>query len=255
MIRDSMDERHLRTAELARQHVPNGTHDRAAFRNALLAVPSDDRDTWLDQVLGLGAPPIDGPELPRGCVPYLPCSVDALVDIVERADVGPTDVFVDVGSGVGRAIALVHLLTGAEVVGIEVQAKLVEVAREVGRNVSSRMSTVHGDAVELAGTIANPDAAGTIANTDAAGSIANADAAGSIANADAAGAIANGTVFFLYCPFSGERLQRVLAALELIARGRPIRVCCVDLPLPPCTWLVPAEGSGLGNVTVFRSVH
>jgi hypothetical protein len=46
-----------------------------------------------------------------------------------------------------------------------------------------------------------------------------------------------GSVFFLYCPFSGERLERVLTDLEAIARTREIRVCCVDLPLPPLPWL------------------
>ena len=46
-----------------------------------------------------------------------------------------------------------------------------------------------------------------------------------------------GSVFFLYCPFSGPRLVKLLADLEPIARTRPIRVCAVDLPLPPCPWL------------------
>jgi hypothetical protein len=62
----------------------------------------------------------------------------------------------------------------------------------------------------------------------------------SIVHGDAAklvGFIPIGTVFFLYCPFSGDRLVKLLADLEPIARTRLIRVCCVDLPLPPCRWL------------------
>ena len=51
------------------------------------------------------------------------------------------------------------------------------------------------------------------------------------------GLAAAGTVYFLYCPFSGARLATVLDALERAARERAIRVCCVDLPLPPRPWL------------------
>lgn len=47
------------------------------FRAALLNVPKAERDAWLDFVLGLEHLPDDGPELPRGCTPYLPCPVDA----------------------------------------------------------------------------------------------------------------------------------------------------------------------------------
>jgi SAM-dependent methyltransferase len=213
-----MDERHLRSAEQARRRIADGAHDRIAFRAALLAVPPAARDAWLDRVLGLGAPPDDGPELPRGCVPYLPCGVDALIEIIDRAEIGPTDVFVDVGSGVGRAMALVHLLSGASAIGIEIQSGLVQIARDVARVVSSRISNVHGDAVELAGRIMI------------------------------------GSVFFLYCPFSGERLQRLLTDLEAVAQTRPIRVCCVDVPLPECAWLA-AEAAASGSVTVYRSAQ
>jgi SAM-dependent methyltransferase len=210
-----MEERHARSAEEARQRIARGAHDRFGFRAALLAVPFAERDAWLDRVLGLGALPDDGAELPPGCVPYLPCSVDALIEIVDRAQIGPDDCFVDVGSGLGRATALVHLLSGAAAIGIEIQKALVDTAREIARGVSSRIESVHGDAVDLAGSIVT------------------------------------GTVYFLYCPFSGERLRRVLDELAAIARRRPIRVCCVDLPLPECAWLVEVATSG--GLTIYRS--
>lgn len=211
-----MDERHARSADEVRRRIAAGAHDRLAFRAALLAVPLDARDAWLDRVLGLGAPPDDGPELPRGCVPYLPCRVDALIEVVDRAEIGPADVFVDLGSGVGRAMALVHLLSGAAAIGVEIQAELVHAARDVARVVSPRIANVHGDAVELTGRMMI------------------------------------GSVFFLYCPFGGERLERVLAHLEAIAQTRPIRVCCVDLPLPSRAWLA-AGPAAPGGVTVHRS--
>jgi hypothetical protein len=66
------------------------------------------------------------------------------------------------------------------------------------------------------------------------------------------GSITIGSVFFLYCPFSGDRLEKLLDDLESIARTRPIRVCCVDLPLPPRPWLTFAAPPS-GDLTVYRS--
>lgn len=167
-----------------------------------MAVPAVERDAWVDRVLGLGDLPADGPDLPAGCVPYLPCPVDTLLRVVDRAPVRASDVFVDVGSGVGRATTLVHLFTGAPAVGVEIQRGLVVRARELAARLRlSRVSYVEGDAVELPA------------------------------------ALAIGTVFLLYCPFGPERVTRLLSALEPIARARAITLGCVDLPLPPCSWL------------------
>src|SRR5450432_661953 len=117
------------TARRVRARLEGGAHDAASLRAALGALAPLDRDAWLDLVLGSGSPPDDGPELPRGGVPYLPCPVDALVRAIDAAAIGPADVFVDVGAGVGRAAAVVNLLTGAEVVGVDVQPALVAAAR------------------------------------------------------------------------------------------------------------------------------
>jgi SAM-dependent methyltransferase len=184
---------------------------------ALVKVPPDARDAFVDRALGLGPLPDDDPSLPRGCVPYLPCPVDTLLRVVEQASVRPSDVFVDVGSGVGRPAALVHLLTGARAVGVEIQPALVSAARELATRLRlSGLSFFEGDAVELVP------------------------------------AIEEGTVFFLYCPFSGSRLARLLARLEPLARKRTIRVCCVDVPLPACDWLTPVHESG-PDLTIYRS--
>jgi hypothetical protein len=168
-----------------------------------MSVRSSARDGWLDAVLGLEDSLVaDGPELPAGCVPYLPCSVDALLRVVEHASVQAGDVFVDLGSGAGRAAALVHLLTGASAIGVEIQSGLVRASRDLATRVNlPRVSSVKGDAARLTGLIMI------------------------------------GSIFFLYCPFGGDRLQTVLDDLEAIARTRPIRVCCVDLPLPDLPWL------------------
>jgi SAM-dependent methyltransferase len=212
-----MDEGHRESAEHVRSLIERGQHDPSTFRAALLRVPPTERDAWLDLVLGLDDLPDDGPELPRDCVPYLPCPVDALLRMVEQAPVRASDVFVDIGSGLGRSAALVHLLTGAAAIGVEIQPGLVRRARDLAtRLLVSRISWVEGDAAQLVRFI-------TI-----------------------------GSVFFLYCPFSGDRLAKVLADLEPIARTRMIRVCCVDLPLPPCPWLT-LEPQLSGDLAIHRS--
>jgi SAM-dependent methyltransferase len=214
-----MNLRDCQSADRARRSIEDRQHDRLRFREALLSVPAIARDAWVDRVLGLEGLPEDGPELPNGCVPYLPCSVDALIQVVDHVPVRTSDVFVDVGSGVGRAGALVHLLTGASVIGIEIQSQLVRSGRDLASRLSgSGISYLEGDATHVAKHI-------TI-----------------------------GTVFFLYCPFSGDRLGRLLADLESIAQTRQIRICSVDLPLPPYPWLALEHRlSNAQDVAIYRS--
>lgn len=187
----------------------------AGFRAALTSVPFLERDAWVDAMLELGAIPDDGPDLPPGGVAYLPCSVDALLEAVDVAGITAADLVVDVGAGVGRAAALLHLLTGARVIGVEAQRALVEAARTLS-SVLPAVSVVHGDAADLEALVPG------------------------------------GTVYFFYCPFSGARLERLLDDLERAARTRPLRLVCVDLPLPTRDWLTQVPG-GSGAVTVFTS--
>jgi len=212
-----MDEAHRSTAESIRSLIVRSLASSAMFRAALTSVPPLERDPWLDLVFGLQSLPDDSSELPQGCVPYLPCSVDAILRIVDCAGVQASDVFVDVGSGVGRAAVLVHLLTGASTIGLEIQSQLVHASRDLMTRLNvSRFSPVQGDAVELTEFM-------TI-----------------------------GSIFFLYCPFGGARLEKVLDDLEPIARTRPIRVCSVDLPLPSRRWLTPMVPPS-GDIAVYRS--
>jgi hypothetical protein len=187
------------------------------FRSALARVPPAERDAWVDRFLGIEGVPDDGPELPRGCVPYWPCPVDTVLRAIEQADVRDGDVFVDVGSGLGRAAALACLITGATAIGVEVQPHLARAARALAARASlPRLSVIEGDAVRLAGTLASA------------------------------------TVFFLYCPFSGERLATLLDGLEPLARTRSIRVCAVDVPLPARPWLTPL-GEPDRDLEIYRS--
>jgi hypothetical protein len=61
-----------------------------------------------------------------------------------------------------------------------------------------------------------------------------------------------GTVFFLYCPFGGEHLEKVLDQLASIACTRELRICCVDMPLPARDWLKPF-GAPFADLAIYRS--
>lgn len=179
-----------------------------------------DRDRWANQLLGLGDLPDDDTDLPRGSVPYLPSSVDVLLRTVDRARVTSRDVFVDVGSGLGRAMVLVHLMTGAAAVGLEIQAGLVGKAKRIAEQLQlAHVSTVHGNAVDLIRYM-------TL-----------------------------GSVFFFYCPFGKDDLGRAMTALEPLARVRPLRLCFVDMPAPELPWLSeePAPPNDLRDITVWRT--
>ncbi|MGV3620727.1 MAG: methyltransferase domain-containing protein [Archangium sp.] len=163
-----------------------------SFKSQLLAVPPMERDAWVDRALGFSEVPDDGPELPRDGVPYLPAPVASILEFVQRGKIDAGDVVVDVGAGVGRAASLIHLLSGAEVIAVEVQPRLVE----LGRRLAPSIEFVEADAARC------PEA----------------------------------DAYFLYCPFSGDRLDRWLES----HRARVIG--CVDMPALSRPWLRAEPG-------------
>lgn len=183
-----------------------------ALLELILSLPFDERDAFVDQLLGIEPPPPDVP-LPRGAVPYLPSGVDEILAMVREAPLTAADELVDLGSGLGKVVLLAHLLTGARARGIELQRHLVDAsaARAAALGLSG-VSFVHADATELE---------------------------------------LDGTVFFLYAPFNGELLERVLRRLEAAARRRRIVVCTSGLELDE-PWLFPRPTSG-GAVTLYES--
>jgi protein-L-isoaspartate O-methyltransferase len=208
---------HRETAERFHRLIADGRCTPARLREALARVPPRERDAWIDAVFRLEPPLDDGPELPRGCVPYLPCSVAALLQALDYANVQASDVFVDVGSGAGRTSALVQLLTGASVIGLEIQPNLIQASHELMRRLNlTRFVAVEGDARRLSRSSAS------------------------------------GTVFFLYCPFGPSSLETFLESLEQLAHTREIRLCSVDLPLPPRRWLTLSSPVN-ADCAVYRS--
>ncbi|MGY4385362.1 hypothetical protein ACVWYN_002400 [Pedobacter sp. UYP24] len=97
------------------------------------------------------------------------------------------DVFFDIGCGVGQAVILVNLISGAKAIGIEFEPEFCNYGTEVALK------------LELKDT-----------------SFFNEDAR----NAD----YSTGTVFFLYTPFIGKMMQEVLVLLHQVSLKKEIRI-------------------------------
>lgn len=194
-------------ARMARAEIESGVLRGAALLELLLAIPVVDRDVWVDELLGIEEPPPDIPDLPRGSVPYLPCGVEEILAMVLEVPVRPSDELVDLGSGLGRVVILAHLLSGARACGVEIQEPLVRSAQTRCAELAlTAVSFIHGNAAEAA---------------------------------------LDGAIFFLYAPFNGEVLARVLRRLEEIARRRPIVLCAVGLEFHDVPWLLPRKTSSV----------
>lgn len=207
-----MDDSLRSGARKARAAIESGALRSGALLDLILAVPYVDRDAWVDEALGFPVPPADE-DLPRGAVPYVPCGVEEVVATVREVPLGPGDELVDVGSGLGRVAILAHLLSGASARGIEIQRHLALAARVRSAELAVPVSFVHGDACEVE---------------------------------------LQGSIFFLYVPFSGEMLARVVGRLEEVARRRPIVVCAVGFELADTPWLAP-RATTCRSLTIYES--
>ncbi len=209
-----MDDSLRERAREAREAIESGALRGAVLFELLLSIPFFDRDAFTDELLGIDAPPPDVPNLPRGSVPYLPSGVEEIMTMVREVPVRPDDHLVDLGSGLGRVLILAHLLSGARAHGVEIQEHLV------------RSATARCAALALVDV--------------------------SFVHANAVDAELDGSIFFLYAPFNGEMLSRVLQRLEEVARRRRIVVCAVGLEFRDVSWLVPRRTS-IVSLTLYDS--
>lgn len=202
-----MDDTLHATAKNARALVTRGELRGAALMAQLLAVPFRDRDAFADELLALPEIPDDAPDLPRGAVPYIPCSVEDIIALVRDVPVRTNDHVVDLGAGLGRVLFLTHLLTGARAHGVEIQDSLVRMARACARDLGvTEVSFEHANAAESA---------------------------------------LDGSIFFMHAPFNGPMLASVLLRVEAVAKRRPIIVAAVGMEFPGVTWLHPLPTSSV----------
>jgi Histone methylation protein DOT1 len=177
----------------------------------------DFRDELVSGVLQLREP--SEPNLPRSpeMVPYQPTPVRHILHLIAATALAEDDVFVDLGSGLGHVPLLVSMVTGAQSLGIEVQAAYVASARECAQSLRlSRLRFIPQDARE----------------------------------AD----LSSGTVFYLYSPFNGSILTDVLSALRMESTRRPIKICSLGpctRTVASETWLKACALPDMGRITVF----
>jgi hypothetical protein len=165
-------------------------------------------DGLVDGILGLDTFRGEPSLADRDYVHLEDTPVRVLLDLLDHVALGPGDVFVDLGSGLGRAVALVHLLSNVPCEGIEVQPEYWAYSRGVAAVLGlAEVTFQKADARE----------------------------------AD----LSRGTVFYLFTPFKGRILRDVLDRLRAEARSRPITVCTygsVSLVVAGETWLTRVTG-------------
>ena len=179
----------------------------------------DYRDELLSEVLQLREPSEPNFRPSPEMVFYQPTPVRHILHLIAATSFAEDDVFVDLGSGLGHVPLLVSMVTGAQSLGIEVQAAYVASARECAQRLRlSRVRFISQDARE----------------------------------AD----MSSGTVFYLYSPFNGSILTDVLSALRMESTRRSIKICSLGpctRTLANETWLKASTLPDTGRITVFDS--
>jgi hypothetical protein len=179
----------------------------------------DCRDELLSGVLQLREPSEPNFEPSPEMVFYQPTPVRHILHLIAATALAEDDVFVDLGSGLGHVPLLVSMVTGAQSLGIEVQAAYVASARECAQSLRlSRVRFIPQDARE----------------------------------AD----LSSGTVFYLYSPFNGSILTDVLSALRMESTRRSIKICSLGpctRTVANEAWLKTSTLPDTGRITVFDS--
>jgi len=179
----------------------------------------DALDVFVNGVLRLDTVPHETRAREPEMVFYQPTPARVIAELLEMMPIAPSDVFYDLGSGLGQVCILVHLLTGARARGIEFEPAYCAYARESARRLNlSNVEFINGDARAQDYT--------------------------------------NATIVFMYTPFTGAMLERVLRKIEREAR-RAIWVCaygeCVS-QIASQAWLSLAaqRHEGADALAVFK---
>lgn len=145
-----------------------------------------------------------------------------ILEMLNTLPFSANDCFYDLGSGLGRVPILVSLLTEAYAVGIEYEPTYTHYSECAAHKLGI-------DAIAFR-------------NLD-------------VQDAD----LSEGTIFFMYTPFSGSILRKVLNRLRQLSQERPITLCTYG----PCTpvieqenWLYPLRPSNgtIHRLAIFSSV-
>jgi len=141
-------------------------------------------DVLLAGLFDAGELPDELPQAPE-MVAYQPAPGRAILSLLE--EVRDDDVVYDLGSGLGRVVLCVALLTAARAKGVEFQPSFCAYATRAAQHVNARADFLALDA--------------------------------------RAADLSDGTLFFLYTPFRGALLRGVLGKLQAVAARHALRVC------------------------------
>ncbi len=217
-----------------RQQIRAGVYAKVAMRQRLRSYvePCDQEvwndpphydalDTFVDGILGISGLPRAQRRPDPEMVYYQPTPARIVLDMIDQLALSAQDVAYDLGSGLGRVVNIVALVSEAQSVGVEFEpayaAQAEACARELGL---TRAHFINADARDVN--------------------------------------YGGGTVFFLYTPFKGIILQRVVELLRNEASKRRIRVCTygpgtLDMALQE--WLVNVDDDepNVDHVAIFES--
>lgn len=168
-----------------------GAYTPSDFRAQIADIRDYDLDGWARRLFGLYDVPANTIEYTSEMVGHVTTHT---IQVLEMAsEMGPSDVFYDLGCGVGFVSILLSWLTGAKSVGIELEPAYVELARAraAAVGVQGRVRFVHGDLREQ--------------SYDEA------------------------TAIFMFYPCRGAMLDAVLAKIEAGVRGRNVKLYSLGL--------------------------
>jgi SAM-dependent methyltransferase len=181
----------------------------------------DPLDTFVDGILRISVLPRPQLRAEPEMVYYQPTPARIVLDMVDRLALSPRDVVYDLGSGLGRVVCLVALVSEARGIGVEFEPAYAAHAQRCARDLGlARAAFVNADAREVT--------------------------------------YGDGTVFFLYTPFKGAILQRVVELLRYEAGKRRIRVCTYGpgtLDMLQQEWLVSVDDHepSVDQVAIFEN--
>jgi len=170
----------------------------------------DNLDVFINGLLTNADIPEPENELKPDMVFYQKTPARIMFELTDLAQLTHSDVFFDIGSGLGQVPVLINLISGAAAKGVEFDP------------------AYHNYAVACAARV-------NLTDVD----FINADAL----NVD----YTNGTVFFMYTPFQGNMLQEMLDLLKKESRRRIIRIytygpCSAHVVMQ--NWLRCTNGQG-----------
>lgn len=181
----------------------------------------DHLDTFLNGLLTYEPIPSETKLREPEMVYYQKTPARIMLELIERAELKPQDIFFDLGSGLGQVAMLVNLISGAHAKGVEFEPAFCWYARaRVTDLLLKNVEIITGDA----------------------------------RYADYSG----GTVFFMYTPFNGRILLDTLQNLMGEAKKRKIRILTYGLcsyTVAQQNWLarVSQRNAGPSGLMEFQS--